>query len=66
MARLQRPGLEHGGHLRMMLCQHVEHFGQGNRAVADRAAHETEAFVGELRAIVLQMDVADMRARPAG
>src|SRR5271170_849824 len=66
MPRLERAGLQHRGQRRMVGAQQIEHRGKRNCAVADRAAHETIAFVGELHAIVLEMDVPDMRGNARG
>jgi hypothetical protein len=49
-----------------MLGDNVEHLADRNRAVADRAAHETIAFVGELDPIILEMDVSEMRGDATG
>ena len=43
----------------------VEHCRERDGAVADRAAHQAIAFVGELHAIVLEMDVPHMRGDAA-
>ena len=49
----------------MMRGEQVEHVGDGHGAVADRAAHEPVALVGELDAIVLEVQVAHVRGDDA-
>src|SRR5271166_4901788 len=64
VAGLERAGLEHSRKLGMMRGQRVEHRGKGNRAFADCAPNQTVAFVREQHAIILEMDVPDMRRDP--
>ncbi len=56
MPRLQRARLQHCGQLLVMRAQQVEQRSHGHGAVADRAAHEPIALVGELDAVILEME----------
>ena len=49
----------------MLRGEQVHHLRNWNRAVADRTAHQPIAFVRELNAIVLEMDVSNI-GRDAG
>ena len=66
MPRLERSGLENRGQTAMMPGEFIQNLGQRNGAVADRAADETIAFVGELDAIVLQMHMGHVGGDPTG
>ena len=66
MPRLERAGLEHRRQFSALRRQDVQHRGDRDGAVADGAAHEAIALLGELHPIVLQMDVAHMRGDAAG
>ena len=65
MARFERSGLEHRIQLPALRREDIEHRGHRDGAVADGAAHEAIALVGELHAVVLQMDVPHMRSDAA-
>ena len=64
MARLERARLEHGGQPVVMLGEHRDHLRERHRAVADGAAHQPVALVGELHAVVLEMHVPNVRRDP--
>ena len=57
MPRLQRARLQHGRQRLMVLGEDRDHLVERHGAVADRAAHQPKALVGELHVVVLEMDV---------
>src|ERR1700722_7038136 len=61
----ERAGLEHRIQLPALCRQDVQHGDKRDGAVADRAAHEAIALVGELHAVVLQVHVAHVRSDAA-
>ena len=65
MPRFERSGLEHRIQLPALPRQDVQHGGDGNGAVADGAAHEAIALVGELNAVVLKMHMPHVRSDAA-
>ena len=66
MPRLERSRLEHRRQRLAARRQDVEHRGDRHGAVADRAAHQAIAFIGELHPVVFEMDVPHMRGDAAG
>src|ERR1700729_327874 len=59
--RFERSRLEHRVQLPALLCQNVQQGGHGDGAVADGAAHQPIALVGELHTVVLQVPVPHVR-----
>lgn len=66
VADVEGSGFEAGAEVLTMLSDEGQEFSERHEAIANRAAHEMEAFVSELGAIVLQVDVTDEWRDAAG
>ena len=60
MAGLERAGFEHGGQGSAVSARMREHLGEAAPRRRRWRSGQAVAFVGELHAVVLEVDVADM------